>query len=160
MVGTTFDAISNSLAAACIYDAENEIKKQLSNQFDLTLSYFTAYVNVPPMVETLTLNLAQGYMYEANSRGSKEGYARADRYIKRAMDNLAKIADGSLQLLDNAGAQIVPTKTKWQVKCNTSTFQPTFDEDEPRRWKIDPNKLDAIESARGETNVDQSDEID
>lgn len=160
MVGTTFDTPTTALAAACITEAENEIKKMLSNQFDMSSSYWATYATVPPMVVTLCTQYAEGLMYEANARGSKEAYARADRYIKRVMDNLSKLADGTLQLLDTSGNQITPTKTKWQVASNTDGYATTFNEDHPRRWKIDSTKLDDIAGERGESTIDESDEID
>jgi hypothetical protein len=149
MVGTNFDSATTDLAGACLDDAEAEINKQLSNQFDLASSYFQTSTSVPPMIRTLTLQLSEGYMYERMARGGKEAYSRADRFIKRVNDNLKMLADGSMQLLDTAGAQITPTKTKWQVAANTSDYAPTFNEDAPRRWKIDEQKLQDIADLRG-----------
>lgn len=148
MVGTTFDTATTALASACIVDAENEIKKHLAKQYDLGSIYFTT--SIAPQVTSMTETLALGYMYENMSRGSKEGHARADRYIKRVMDNLIKLADGTLQLFDTAGALIPCSGNEWRVDCNTSDYPATFNEDHPRKWKPSSDKLDDIKDEREE----------
>lgn len=158
MVGTVFDTATTALASACIEDAENEIKKMLSGHYDISSAYFNTTTSIPPIIRTLALQLSEGYMYEAASRGSKEGYARADRYIKRVSENLMKLADGSLSLLDTAGSQILAINTKWQVHSNTTDYHSTFNEDSPKRWKIDQDKLEAIGDERGDTG--NSNELD
>lgn len=159
MVGTNFDTATTSLATACITDAENEIKKNLSTMYDLEAAYFNTATSCPPMVRTLAENLSVAYMYECLSRGGKESYMRSDRLQKRVLDNLKSLAEGTLQLFDTAGALIVPTKTKWQVHCNTTEYAPTFNEDAPRRWKVDETKLQDIADGRGDPAGDAN-EID
>lgn len=159
MVGTTFNSAASDLASACIEDAENEIMKNLSGMYDLEADYFQTSTSTPPMVRTLTENLAMGYMYECLSRGGKESYMRSDRLIKRVTENLKALADGTMQLFDTLGALIVPTNTKWRVISNTSEYTPTFGEDHPRRWKIDSTKLDDIADSRGISSGDNN-EID
>ncbi len=158
MVGTLFDTATVALAEACIDEAENEIKKQLSERYDLTTAYFTEYTSCPPIVRTLATQYSEGLMYEAMSRGSKEGYARADRYLERVMKNLLQIASGEASLFDTAGAVIVADNTKWQVLDNTSGYQTTFNEDNPKNWKVDETKLDDISVSRGGSG--DSNEID
>lgn len=150
MIGTTFDTTTSDLASACITDAENEIRKQLGKTYDLTSGYFTTATSIPPQVRTLAETLAIGYMYENMSRGSKEGFARADRYLKRAMDNLSKLADNSLQLFDTAGALVPVSGDQWKVQSSTTDYSPTFNEDNPRQWRVSTNKLDDIKDERDE----------
>ena len=150
MVGTSFDTATTNLASLCIWDAENEIKKQLAKTYDTSSDYFNTSTSIPPMVRTLAENLAVGYMYENMSRGSKEGYARADRYIKRTMENLKALQEGTLQLFDTAGSLIEGSGQQWQVLSNTKDYSNTFNEDNPKRWKISEEKLDDIDSERDE----------
>lgn len=148
MVGTVFDSATTSLASACIYDAENEIKKQLGKRYDVSSAYFQTTTSIPPIIRSLAETLAIGYMYEFMARGSKEGHARADRYIKRVMENLKSIAEGTLQVTDTAGAALTGNPDEWKVHSNTTDYSNTFNEDAPANWEVDPDKLEDIESER------------
>lgn len=150
MVGTQSDSATTQLVGQCLDDAENEIKKWLSKRYDLTATYFTTYSSVPPMVRTLAIDLTVGYAYENMARGSKEGYARADRYIKRVMENLKAIAAGEVQLYTTAGGLITESMTDFTVYENSSSYSPTFNEDDPKNWAVSQNKLDDIEDERDE----------
>lgn len=147
MVGTVFDTATTNLASACVYDAENEIKKRLSTRYDFSATPFLTTTSIPPMITTLTETLAIGYMYENMARGSKEGYARADRYIKRVMENLEAIAEGEAKLMDSNGDLIDEIDGDWAIKSATD-YSPTFNEDEPNNWAVDQDKLDDIEDER------------
>ncbi len=147
MVGTIFDTATTSLASACIYDAENEIKKHLSKRYDFSAAPFLTTTSLPPMVTTLCETLAIGYMYENMSRGSKEGYARADRYINRVMKNIESLLAGEAQLTDSSGDLITEISGGWAVRATTE-YSPTFNEDDPKEWVVDQDKLDDIESER------------
>ena len=148
MVGTVFDTATTSLASACIYDAENEVKKQLAKRYDTESAYFQTSTSIPPIIRSVTETLALGYMYENMSRGSKEGHARADRYIKRAMENLTSLQVGELQLTDTAGALITELSNDWQVQHTGDDYASTFNEDDPKNWKVDKDKLDDIADER------------
>jgi len=147
MVGTVFDTATSALASACVYDAENEIKKRLSKRYDFSAAPFLTTTSIPPMVTTLTETLAVGYMYENMARGSKEGYARADRYIDRVMDNLKQLLDGEAQLTDSSGDLIEEIDGDWSVHT-TENYAPTFNEDDPTDWVVSQDKLDDIEDER------------
>lgn len=147
MVGTVFDSMTTALASACIYDAENEIKKHLCKRYDFSASPFDTTTSIPPMITTLAQTLAIGYMYENMARGGKEGYARADRYIKRAMDNIQSLLDGEAQLTDSSGDLITEIDGDWAVRATTE-YEPTFNEDDPQEWAMDPDKVDDLASSR------------
>jgi hypothetical protein len=147
MVGTIFDSATTVLASTCIYDAENEIKKRLSGRYDFAAAPFLTTTTYPPMIITLTETLAIGYMYENMSRGSKEGYARADRYIKRVMENLKALSEGDAQLVDTAGVVVDELDGDWQVLV-TESYPHTFNEDDPENWAVSSEKIDDIASER------------
>jgi hypothetical protein len=149
MVGTIFDSATTSLASASITDAEREIKKQLSKRYDFSAAPFLDYATVPPSLIYLTETLAIGYMYENMARGSKEGYARADRYIKRVMDNLEELKAGEAQLLDTNGEEVSEIVGDWAIHT-TENYPPTFNEDDPENWKVSTSKFDDIEDSRDE----------
>lgn len=147
MAGTVNNSATVSLASACIYDAENEIKKHLSKRYDFSVAPFLTTTTIPPIVTTMTETLAIGYVYENMARGSKEGYARADRYIQRVMDNIASLLAGEAQLTDSSGDLITEIDGDWTV-YSTDTYTPTFNEDDPSQWAPDDDKLDDIDSDR------------
>ena len=141
-----FDTATTSLAQECITDAEAEVNKWLSKRYDLS-SYQTTTADIPPLMRSLTLRLAQGYFWEQNSRGSKESLTRSKGYIQRVMDNLAALAESKANLLDTAGSIIAddPDNSSTRVLCSTSDFKATFNEGKSRKWKVDPDKIDAID---------------
>ena len=147
MVGTVFDTATTSLASTCIYDAENEIRKRLALRYDFTASPFLTTTSIPPMISTLAETLAVGYMYENMARGSKEGYARADRYIKRAMENLTALAAGEAALVGVSGTVIDVIEGDWAIRATTD-YAPTFNEDDPHSWAVSSTKLDDISDER------------
>ena len=100
------------------------------------------------MLRSLAETLALGYMYENMARGSKEGYSRADRYIKRVMENIKSLLDGEAQLTDSSGSLIVEIKGDWAIRENTSSYQNTFNEDEPKEWAVSQDKLEDIADER------------
>ena len=147
MVGTVFDTATTNLASACIYDAESELKKHLCKRYDFTSAPFLTTTTYPPMLVTLAQTLALGYMYENMARGSKEGYARADRYIKRVMANVEDLKNGDAQLTDVDGGLVAEIDGDWKIKT-TAAYSPTFNEDDPENWRIDQTKVEDIESER------------
>ena len=147
MVGTVFDTLTTNLASASIYDAEAEIEKRLSKRYDFSAAPFDTTTTIPPMITVLTETLAIGYMYENMSRGSKEGYARADRYIKRVMENIDSLLAGEAQLTDSSGDLITEIDGDWAIQSATD-YSPTFNEDDPDNWAVDQDKLDDIADER------------
>lgn len=146
LVGTTLDTATTSVISKCITWAENEINKKLSKRYDVS-SWSTAALT-PPMVTTMCEQLALGYFYDNNSRGGKEGGVRADRLIKRVMDNLNELANGQLELVNSSGSIITARGTAKGVLSSTSDYSATFAEDDPLNWETDSDKLDDISSNR------------
>ncbi len=148
MVGTVFDAATIALVAVCLDDASEEIRKKLSKRYDFTTGAFDTTTTCPVIIKTICETLALGYAYENMARGSKEGLARADRYLKRGMDNLTLVASGDAALIGPNGVAVTQITTDWQAISNTSGYANTFNEDNPRDWKPDTNKIDDIKSER------------
>lgn len=144
-VGAPFSGME-PVASACIDDAENEIDKRLAAKYDV--SGWTTHALTPPAVQTLCKWLALGYLHEATARGSKEAFARADRYIKKAEQNIQEILDGNAALVDSSGAVIESSSDDMPIYCNTTDYSPTFNEDDPKNWGVDEDKLDDIADER------------
>lgn len=147
MIGTVFDTATTALGTQCITDAQNEINKRLAGKYDFSATPFNTTTAYPPIYTTLIERLAVGYMYENMSRGSKEGYARADRYIKSVMDNITELIDGEAEILDSTGAPVTEIEGSWSVQATTA-YPNTFNEDDPELWTVSQDKLDDIESER------------
>lgn len=101
MVGTTFDTATTSLATECIANAENKIREILAKRYDVSSAEFQTSTSTPPVVQTICKWLSVGYMYEDLSRGSPQGFQRADRYIQKAMDNLQMIIGYEADIVDS-----------------------------------------------------------
>lgn len=145
--GTSFTGLT-SLANELITDAEAEVNKHLSQRYDISQSYFQTTSSVPPLVRKITKWLAVGYLFESQSRGSKETFKRADRYIKRAMDNLKEIKEYKAGLLNTAGSAISDSTDDLIVESSTQNYSSTFNEDDPLNWDVDQDKIDDIASER------------
>lgn len=144
-VGAPFAGLE-PLASDMIDDAESEINKKLAPMYDV--SDWSTLALTPPAVQSICKWLAIGYLYEATARGSKESYERADRYIKKAMKNLEELIEGDAALVDSSGAVIETDSDEMPVYCNTTDYAPTFNEDDPKNWAPDEDKLDDIDSER------------
>jgi hypothetical protein len=86
-------------------------------------------------------------MYENMSRGSKEGFARADRYIDRVMANINALLEGDAQLTDSSGNLVTEIEGDWRVVA-TTVYPQTFNEDDPHNWRVSQDKLEDIEDDR------------
>lgn len=149
MPDISFDTATTALVSELIDQAETEVNKYLSRRYDLSSSYFQTTTSIPPLVRTLTKRLAEGYTWKAMSRGAKESLKRGQVLEDGVIKNLELIQNYQSDLSDTAGA-VIPdfTNTAMRVKCNTSTYRPTFDEDDPLAWQVDPTKLSDISDSR------------
>jgi len=147
MTGTVFSGLT-ALASECITQAEDEIRKVLARRYDVSSAYFQTSTSVPPAVIHIAKWLSTGYTYEANARGGKEAYERADRYIKKANTNLDAIIEGKASLYDTSGS-LIPERAGFNfITSTTSDYSNTFNEDDQLNWSVDPDKLDDISSER------------
>lgn len=149
LIGTTFDSNTTALCAKLITHAENEINKYLSKRYNIT-SFNATSTAVPPLVTSIAETLTEGYFYQRNSRGSKEGLAHGKSLIDQGMLNLKALSSYELDLLDSNGVVITDmSQTAYRVLCSTSNYPTTFNEDDELNWKVDQTKLDDIDSERG-----------
>lgn len=145
MVGTELDSATSALCSKMITHAENEVNKYLSKRFDVS-SFQTS---VPPLVESLTETLTEGYMYQRMSRGGKESTARAKMLIDQALENLKAISEYKLDLVDSSGDIIADSsETAYRASSTTENYANTFNEDDQLNWQVDPQKLSDISEDR------------
>lgn len=145
--GASFADIT-STASLMITQAENEIDKMLSKRYDMSSAIFQTSTSVPPMITTLCEWLSLGYLYENTARGSTNSYERADRYIKKAMDNIEGILDNKYDLVDENGDPISDNGSQFTILSNQTDYHQTFNEDDPLDWSVDTDKLDDISDGR------------
>lgn len=144
--GATFADLT-ATADKAIDHAETEINKILSKRYDVQ-NWQDTTTSIPPMVNTLCEWLSLGYTYEFTARGSKDAYVRADRWIKKAHDNMMDIIDGKVNLVDSAGAVLEDGSAKIQILSGQEDYHSTFDEDDPLCWRVDPDKITDIGNGR------------
>src|SRR3989304_1929749 len=142
MIGVKFDDPTTALATTSIALAESEVDTYLSRRYDIAT--LRALVPPPPKLMNCTMLLAAGYMWEFLSRGGKESLARANNLKKSALANLQLILDGDADLVDATGAVIdeAEAEENFRVLCNTTDYHTTFNEDDPKDWDVDQDKLD------------------
>lgn len=148
MYDTSFNTATTALASECITNAENKIREKLSKRYDVASAAFQTSTSTPPVVQTICKWLSVGYMYEDLSRGGKDGYSRADRYIKKAMGNLDEILNYKANIVDSSGDLITESTESIPIYSNTNDYHETFNEDSPLNWSIDPDKVEDIDNER------------
>lgn len=140
------DTATTALVSACIDDAEAEVNKYLSRRYSLA-SFQTTTAAIPPIMRAITVKLSEGYLWQRNSRGAKESLARGNSLEKGALLNLKDITEYQANLVDTAGALILDdaNNSAYRVLCNTSGYEPTFNEGPSLDWGVDQDKIDDIE---------------
>lgn len=148
MVDTTFDTATTALADECILNAENKIREIMSKRYDVGADAFQTSTATPPVVQTWCKWLSTGYMYEDLSRGGKDAFTRADRYIKKAMDNMAQVIAYKANVVNSLGSLLTDSTESLPMYSNSNDYHDTFNEDSPLCWNVDGDKLDDIEDER------------
>lgn len=144
--GVTFDSVTTALCSSCIVWGENYVRGTLAKRYDFSASPFNTTTSIPPQITSITEKLAMGYYFKNASRGAKESISRGEALLKDAKEELQMILDHKTVLLDSTYSPVSEGLTT--IICSTSSYQPTFDEDDPLSWAVDSNKLDDISSAR------------
>ena len=147
LVGTTLTN-GTAAASACINQAEDEIRKQLSKRYDVSAAAFQTSTSAPPMLNHIALWLSLGYFFQISSRGGPESMKRGKTFIDQAMLNLKEIANRKVDLVSSSGSAITEISNYMAMTSTTKGYAPTFNEDNPLNWEVDPDKLDDIDSER------------
>jgi hypothetical protein len=129
-----------------IRDVMNEVNTKLGAKY--TVPFATGVGSFPPLIETITKNLALTYIMESKpAAGDIPGWvvARDERY--RGM--LDAIAAGSMFLTLSGGTLLTPTLAAAvsQVDHNLENYVPTFNLLDSQTQQIDPDRQDDEEDA-------------
>ena len=140
-----------TLASIAIDWAEAEVSKYLSARYDLSASPFgitTAGTSTPPLVRSITEQLALAYTYRLGMRGNLSSEMAKELKVE-AIENLELVKDYKIDILNTAGSKITEAgKPRKRVQSSTSTYEDTFGEDTSTAWAIDSDKLTDIADTR------------
>jgi hypothetical protein len=150
MVGTSFDTATTALMNKMIVRAENEVDKYLSKRYDIGNYLAMSLTALPPLLTSLTEDLAEGYYFYRNSRGGgKDSVAYGKELIEGAQANLQLLLERKADLLDVNGDPVAEfANASYQLKSSTRNYPQTTNEDDELLWKQSSDKLDDIESER------------
>ena len=126
--------------------SDNLINSKVAVRYDV--SSWT--VTVPPMVQSLSEDIATYYTMRASFAGDSTAVNEwADRY-KEAIAMLDQIRDGDMDLVDSTGNLLdeVSDADPGSVSSTTMDYAPTFGEDDDLSMVIDTDKLDALDDDR------------
>lgn len=150
MTGSNFGSLT-AQALGCIERAEARIDSVLARRYDLTQSYFQTTTATPPQVNQWTIRLGAGYLWQELGRAGagKESMARGKGLIDAVTEELAELRDHELELVDSNGNLILDASTGvGGVRCNTTNYPSTFNEDDELNWKVSGDKLEDIADER------------
>jgi hypothetical protein len=150
MVGVNFSATDMpTLASKAVTQAECEVDKYLSKRYDLTSATFQTSTSIPPIVTQMSERLAEAYLWQWLSRGSKDSLKRAQAIIEDVKTNLEAIREYEMDVIGVTGAVVDDmSNSAYRVQCNTTNYVPTFDESKETGWVVDPEKLDDIDNSK------------
>lgn len=154
MVGVTFDTSTTNLASNMIVEAQNEINKWVSKRYNISIYQTTTAATTtggaPPLLQSWTDRLAEGYMWIRMSRGGANAQFQTigDKLIKDVKECLKALVENQVDLLDESGDAISELSNPDNVLSNTEDYHSTFDEDDPLNWSVDSDKLNDISDDR------------
>lgn len=144
---TTSDTAGVAIFSRHIDRAEGVVNSYCGARYDMSgLRVGTTTTNVPPMVRTLTEDLASYYAMRGSyvQDGNQE-----QKYLDKfesAMATLKDIRDGDLKLALTSGALLAVRSGRFI--SSTQDYSPVFDLDDPESWAVDKDKLDDMQEAR------------
>jgi hypothetical protein len=90
--------------------------------------------------------MAMGYYFVNSSRGSKESIGRGNALLKEGKDEILAMLKYETDLIDNSFAVVADRNNA--IYNSTANYRPTFEEDNPLKWSVDPDKLQDIGDSR------------
>jgi phage gp36-like protein len=147
---TTSDTQGTQQFSKHIDRAEATIDGFISTIYPLPFITGTTTTNVPPLIRTLTEDIA--CYYALRSAYTQDGASKNPFYeaYKVAMDTLKEINQGKIKLVDTAGS-LIATQATNRYLSNTDTYTPIFGKDDPKEWGRDPDEILDQENARANT---------
>ena len=146
---TTSDAGGVAVFAAHVTRAESLINGLIGVRYALPFIAGTTTTNVPPIIRTLTEDVACYYAMRASyNQDGKTKNPYLDEY-ERAMEMAGKIGSGEISMAYTNGS-IVPAMATNRFLSSTKEHTPIFGLDSATAWQRDPDEIDEAEDARDE----------
>jgi len=111
--------------------------------------YTVPFSPVPPVVETMSINLAAHYTFVA--KFSSDSHNTNDWVTDLKVDVMTQLEDyrdRKMDIVNTDGAVLPEKNADSRVVSNTQSYYPTPDLDTVTSWEIDPDRLDDIKSGR------------
>ena len=143
---TTSDTAGTAMFSRHIDRAESVINSAISRLYILPFIVGTTTTNVPPILRTLTEDIACYYALRSSytqDGASKNPYLDA---YKSAMDMLADLAKGEIKLADTSGSLVAVRSSRYL--SDKEGYTPIFGLDDENEWKRDPDEVSDQEAAR------------
>lgn len=137
---STSDTIGASMFSSHVDRAEGEVNAYLSARYAMPFSA------VPPIVRSLTEDIACYYTVRAAYTHDGELQNRFADDFKSAFVTLESIRDGKTKLSYTDGS-LVPSKFDARYMISTD-YSPTFNLDNEKAWTVDQDRLDDIRDER------------
>jgi phage gp36-like protein len=146
---TTTDAAATARFSKHVTRAESVVNSAIGRRYSLPFIVGTTTTNVPPILRTLTEDIACYYaMRNSFSQDGKTKNPYLEEY-KSAIDILDSIAKGITALTYTDGSE-VPAQSTNLFKSTSRNYTPIFALDEPSEWRRDPDEVVDTDSLRQE----------
>lgn len=140
---TTSDTEAVATFSTHIDRAEGDINAVLAEKYSLP---FTA---VPPSVRSWSQDLACFYFLRAAvAQDGRVGDSSSGQFKAAYERLLAAQASGFKGVLAMTDGSLYSRKTSTRFLSSTKDYAPTFDQDDPKNWEVDPDRLDDISGER------------
>ena len=144
---TTSDATGTDVWSATADRVEGEVNSVLVPRYDPSTWTSTGSPAIPPLVRKLTEDLTCLYSIRAAMVQDSQIKNPNIAEWERARETLGLIRTGSLKLAYTDGS-LVPTRSAGKVLSSSEGYAPTFEMDDEANWKVDQDRLDAVDSDR------------
>ena len=119
----------------------------VSVRYTLPFTVGTTTTNVPPLLRTLSEDIACGYALRgsfAQDGASRNQYPES--YFS-ALEMLKQIEKGEIVLTDTGGS-VLPTRSNTRILSSAENYTPIFGLDESTDWARDETEIADQENAR------------
>lgn len=132
-----------------LIDSHIERAESLVNAYS-SRRYTIPFVPAPPLIKTLAEDISGCYLFRSKfTKDSHNTSEWSDDLFNKAMRTLDLIKKGEIDVINANGGVIEERIAASKISSNTKNYQPFFDVDEPTSWRVDPNRLNDVLSARG-----------
>lgn len=144
---TTSDTYGTAIWDQASVDAEGEVNSSLVARYDPSSWTTTGTPAIPPLVIKLTQDLACLYAVRAAiTQDAQVKNMDLDKW-ERAHQTLAEIQSGDKKLAYTDGS-LVPSRSGQRISSSTQNYAHIFGVDDEKRWGVDSQQIDDLESER------------